>query len=129
MAIVRQWAGASSRVVGVINRANALCTNSRQNRSRLSDRAARFGLLYHYLAHPPRVRSTATTIRLVLRIVQWADNDNAPPTHLDRSARRRWSKPNRRSCAALARQRTFAADTMGDGKRKWRSFADGMANR
>jgi hypothetical protein len=37
-------------------------------------------------------------------------------------------KPNRRSCAALARKRTFAADTMDDGNAQIAVIRDGVAN-
>jgi hypothetical protein len=43
----------------------------------------------------------------------WTTTTRRPPPR--QSGHRRWSKPNRRACAALAGKRTSAADTMGDG--------------
>ena len=49
---------------------------------------------------------------------RWTDSCLSP----DRLNTKLRSKPNRRTCAALARKRTFAAETMATAMRNWRPF-------
>jgi hypothetical protein len=53
------------------------------------------------------------------------------PRALDQAATRGLNnrvKPNRRTCAVLARKRMFADDTTPTAMRKYLSFAQGLAN-